>query len=302
MLFRSDRSYDEPHQSCSNYEGDLNVLCKNLESLKHELHRDSGLGMKNIITDKLKPHSSPIPKEDLEKYIQGLRILYKTGKYSRDYIIKVKEELDNFSRVHEDDKWHHVNKLNTNYSDLAEFLTKMISESYGQEEIETINSLFLTQGLGQVIRYLKTLIKPLVGSIEKFQIEDLKSFTKNTQKNTKIGEISEDMAVDFLKPSIRSNRGSHVPKGLEILYRGGNGDFIDMKFGVDIILNSEEGIKLIQVKSSENFSPSTIRPEIDWVCIANRYGVVFYDNRNLSGRIIVNYKGVPLCEGVYCES
>jgi hypothetical protein len=40
--------------------------------------------------------------------------------------------------------------------------------------------------------------------------------------------------------------------GHKILYRGGDGDFIDMKFSVDLIIKTPSGvIKTIQVKTSE---------------------------------------------------
>ena len=39
--------------------------------------------------------------------------------------------------------------------------------------------------------------------------------------------------------------------GYKTLYQGGNGDFIDMKFSIDLIIETSEGIvKTLQVKSS----------------------------------------------------
>ena len=288
------------HTTCTQYGGITNSLCKNLELLGNNLHKDSGLGLKKIINDKLAPHKTPVPKAELEKFTEGLRILYKTGKYDRDYIIKVKNELDSFTRVHQGNDWHFVNKLNTNRRDLAEFLTKMISDNYDNKEIFSINMMFDNLGRNidgeeitwqTIIDHLKALIEPLKDSAEVFDIESLKNFTRNTKNHSEIGESSERETINYLRY-----------KGIKILYNGGNGDFIDMKFGVDIIAQTEEGMKLIQVKASENFDPSDIRSEIDWVCISSkRKGIVFYENGNLSEKKIVTYKGELMCRGSYCE-
>jgi hypothetical protein len=77
------------------------------------------------------------------------------------------------------------------------------------------------------------------------------------------GEEAEDVIEGFLSEN-----------GFEILYRGGNGDFLDMIYGTDIIVkHPKHGIKTIQVKeNTPNWGYN-----VDWVGIGN--GIKIYDNK-----------------------
>ena len=186
--------------------------------------------------------------------------------------------IDEARLVYKDGEWHHVNKLNTNYSDLAELLTCYLYDTK-REELNTIIDLFDKQSPRQVVSYIKPMLD---GFEDYFSLDELMTFTRNTIKNTEVGEMAEDMVVDLLKSN-----------GLSIDYVGGNGDFLDMKFGVDIITD----MKLVQVKASVN-SVKRIRKEIDWVAVANQYqGVGIY---NKQGYVVV-HNGNKLCEGKLCD-
>jgi hypothetical protein len=67
---------------------------------------------------------------------------------------------------------------------------------------------------------------------------DLNIYTEYIKINSKKGEESELKASKFLKD-----------KGKVILYMGGNGDLIDMKFKTDLIIESNGKILTVQVKS-----------------------------------------------------
>ena len=71
-----------------------------------------------------------------------------------------------------------------------------------------------------------------------FDTKEYRDFTYNTEKNTKIGDAIEDLTVKLLEK-----------QGFKLIYQGGNGDFIDMKYGIDLIMELEGEIYLIQVKS-----------------------------------------------------
>jgi hypothetical protein len=263
---------DKPHTgSCSVFNGKTKLLCRKLEELKYQLSDSSGLGMMKIIDDATEPIKSPVPPDQLAKFIEGLRILYRTGKFSRDYITKIKGDFDNTKLVYDDNgEWNYANKLNTNYYDLAELLTCYISDTI-PASIDTI----LSKQPNQIVEFLKPMMQ-YVGQY--FSPEQLKTFVRNTKMNSTVGEESEEIASKFLQDN-----------GMVINYQGGNGDLIDMKFGVDMIVDG----KLVQVKASES-AVKRIRKEIDWVIVANSKCVGVYDRLNGN---IVEHNGKPLYNG-----
>jgi len=270
---------NKPHTKvCSVFNGKLRGLCEKFNNLGYQLSDNSGLGMQSMVDAETDKHKTNIPEDLKNQFIEGLRLLYKTGKYSRNYIIQIKNMIDEARLVYKDGEWHHVNKLNTNYSDLAELLTCYLYDTK-REELNTIIDLFDKQSPRQVVSYIKPMLD---GFEDYFSLDELMTFTRNTIKNTEVGEMAEDMVVDLLKSN-----------GLSIDYVGGNGDFLDMKFGVDIISD----MKLIQVKASIP-SVKRIRKEIDWVAVANQYqGVGIY---NKQGYVVV-HNGNKLCEGKLCD-
>jgi hypothetical protein len=270
---------NKPHTKvCSVFNGKLRGLCEKFNNLGYQLSDNSGLGMQSMVDAETDKHKTNIPEDLKNQFIEGLRLLYKTGKYSRNYIIQIKNMIDEARLVYKDGEWHHVNKLNTNYSDLAELLTCYLYDTK-REELNTIIDLFDKQSPRQVISYIKPMLD---GFKDYFSLDELMTFTRNTVKNTEVGEMAEDVVVDLLKSN-----------GLSIDYVGGNGDFLDMKFGVDIITD----MKLVQVKASVN-SVKRIRKEIDWVAVANQYqGVGIY---NKQGDVVV-HNGNKLCEGKLCD-
>ena len=137
-----------------------------------------------------------------------------------------------------------MNKLNTSWSDLAELLTTLLIKGDKISELSKLNItevknylLGLRQG-GNPTRqdvtpsYLYRLFKKY------FDTKEYRDFTYNTEKNTKIGDAIEDLTVKLLEK-----------QGFKLIYQGGNGDFIDMKYGIDLIMELEGEIYLIQVKS-----------------------------------------------------
>ena len=85
-------------------------------------------------------------------------------------------------------------------------------------------------------------------------LDDFKSFTNIIKKMSDIGELAEEKVVKKLLNS-----------GFELVYQGGNGDFIDMIFGTDIIMYREDlGYKTIQVKNRINWDQLS-HYKVDWV-------------------------------------
>ena len=263
---------------CSQFSGVLNQLCSNLNSLGYQLSNKAGLDMQSVIDKALESSKSPIPEHLKQKFIQGLRILYRTKKFDRDYIIKMKDVVDNSKLVYVNGEWHSVNKLNTNYSDLSELITDYLVRHH-RDEISNIVSLFKSQNPKQVMAYIKPLLKGIENS---FKVEDLMTYINNTVGNSNVGEIAELLINRLLRKN-----------GITINYEGGNGDMIDMLFGVDTIAD----MKLIQTKASVK-AVRGIKPHIDWIGVANnREGSAIFDRE---GNVVV-YNGKKLCEGNLCN-
>jgi len=109
-----------------------------------------------------------------------------------------------------------------------------------------------------------------------FDTEEYKDFTLNTQKNTAIGDAVEDLATELLQT-----------QGFKLIYHGRNGNFIDMKYGIDLIMELEGEIFLVQVKSKSSAAKSamgyTTYRHIDLFVgeSTNKNGIIMYDREGL---------------------
>jgi hypothetical protein len=68
----------------------------------------------------------------------------------------------------------------------------------------------------------------------------LSNYTTHNRTNSSIGEKAESEVADYLEN-----------QGYEVLYRGGDGDPIDMAYGCDIIISKDNKIETVQVKTKE---------------------------------------------------
>jgi hypothetical protein len=71
----------------------------------------------------------------------------------------------------------------------------------------------------------------------KLNINEIKTFVNNTIKNTYEGEMIENLIEGVL-----------FGNGWKIVHKGGNGDFIDMRFGIDLIVEKDGVYKFVQTK------------------------------------------------------
>ena len=208
-------------------------LCSKLNKLGSWMVWD--LGLKNVIDDILKNHK--VIKDYNDDYQVPLKILHDTGNFNDILFIDGKYFHKRFKGIglvkDENDQWHFVNKLNTNYSDLAELLTKVLVDLkldyIGDLSIQYMKSILLEKKQ-DIINYIKNY----------FDIDSIKEFTRNTKVNSNTGEKAEDYAKSVLEKF-----------GMETLYNGGNGDFIDMVFGIDLIMKYKERIIICQVKARD---------------------------------------------------
>jgi hypothetical protein len=227
-------------------------------------------------------YGSPLTQEQINNFNKGLEALKKTSmpiSYINSQLsYKLPGGIQNAKLVLDDSgNWHHVNKLNTNYSDLADLLTELVMRGIGRnyEKGKAIYDSIVknpSEGLLSIKAYLKKLI--IFYFIDNGKgIDDFKSFTKFSTKMSEIGEAAENRVVEFIKS-----------KGFEIAYSGGNGDFIDMIFGSDMIVFREDyGYKSIQVKNRITDWSKLSHYKVDWV--AETRPITIY---NLQDRTLVN--------------
>ena len=269
------------YRPCSHFKDSKSKeLCRKISGLRSWLHKD--LGMRGIVDDMLKDLKTVSDLTD--KYQEPLRILHNTGKYpeikvvgdtyTHERLIKAGLVLDG------EGEYHYVNKLNTNYSDLAELITELLVKGGVVDKLSNKTELGVKNYLESIKGVLSRLVKKY------FQPEDLKQFIRNTVGLTVVGDEAEDYAGDVLQKF-----------GMKQLYQGGNGDFIDMLFGTDLIMEYKGRTITCQVKSSErqaiNASKSNQYRKVDYFIspqngIGN--GIVVYNRKGDSFRLSDNGK------------
>jgi hypothetical protein len=273
-----DRKID--YYCCDRFYGIEKLVCDNIKKLGSWISSRDGLGMIDVIN----PILDEVREcEDMNpKYQKPLEYLYKTGKI--DDIIKKSDgtyytfKLNNCCLVKDDDgEWDYINKLNSNYSDLSELLTTLFLKGGQIDKLSKMNST-------EIKKFLLSLKgKTMTGLLTKyFTIDEYKDFTYNTKYNTKAGDYVETLTKVLLEDG-----------GYTTLYEGGNGDFIDMKYGVDLITEKDGNIYLVQVKSkSYTAKRSTEKPQYRYIDIfagetSNSNGVnLYYREDNFTERFL----------------
>jgi hypothetical protein len=232
-----------------------NKVFDKINNLKSWLSRSNGLGLQSVVGDILESIKTNVSDEEIQKYTEGADLLRSTGKISDSAYNKFIEELPNKNLVYIDGKWHPVNKLNTNYSDLAKLLTDLLYKSKNNGRpaaTEIINVINGTDDENEIKNILSKYKSNMGGLFSQYikSPEELLGYTDNIRKNSEWGERIENEVA---------NKMLSIP-GYELLYQGGDGDFVDMVFSTDLIFKSPRNeVKTIQVKSSESQARAFIK-------------------------------------------
>ncbi len=249
---------------------DKESLFKRIESLHAWLYKSNGLGMMKIIDDIFieNGYESPLTDKQYNKFMNGLENLKKTSmplSYINSQLrYKTPDGRNSMNLVlDENGDWHPVNKLNTNYSDLADLLSELVMRGINRnyEKGKAIyDSIMIDpkEGLLSIKSHLKKLIIFYFITNGK-GLDDFKTFVRFSTRMSKIGEEAEDKVVQFLES-----------KGFDIIYTGGNGDFLDMIFGTDIIVYKDDlQYKSVQVKNRITDWSKLSHYKVDWVAETN---------------------------------
>jgi len=268
---KSSDTDETKYDRCSRYESNSKYknLCLDLASMGSFLHKD--LGLKNIINSKISLMGEI--KDLNHQYQEPLSILYNKPNFE-----EIKKVSDGYYVEHlnnkvvlfdESGQWHHVNKLNTNYSDLAELLTELFIRSGDIKDIVNKNSLGLKKYLLSQKENLRSLMD------KHFQLEEDKEFVRNTKTLSERGERAENEVKSILEKL-----------GFKTLYQGGHGDFIDMIFGIDLIMDYNGEIVTVQVKNSESQALKASKQfsyrRVDYFASPTNFGMVI---KNRKGKI-----------------
>lgn len=259
------------YERCSHFKGNEQhrKLCYELYILGTFLYKD--LGLKDIINQKIRLMGEV--KDLNDKYQNPLMFLYKTGKFNdikRENNKFYTDKLVDVSTLYDEGgAWHYVNKLNTNYADLAELLTELFIRGGIANKLSNKNKLGLK-------KYLSSIKGKLINVLDKYiSLDEYKSFIRNTKHLSQKGEQAEEDVKKVLENF-----------GMETLYTGGHGNFIDMLYGIDLIMRYKGKVYLIQVKNTEDQALKSSEyqkyKKLDYFTAPTNFGIII---KNKDGRI-----------------
>lgn len=236
-------------------------VCSKIGSLKGLLSRNDGLDLRTVIEKQISDLQTEIPQDLQDKFIDCAIFLESLGKITeKEKNNFIEKKVKNGKLVYLNGEWQPINKLNTNYFDLAEILTELIYKNKNNTTFQAI-----IEDPKTTLMNMKSEIHTM---IEEY-FDDPKmlfDYTKNIQRTTQQGESAEQRVKEYLQD-----------KGFKVEYEGGNGDLIDMAFGTDLIMSHPDfGVKTIQVKANEKAYDQDYR-YVDWVIIATPF--IIYDNK-----------------------
>jgi len=200
----------------------------------------------NKILDSIKKQIKDVNPEMLKKNTEAAQTLLKYKKITPDDYNEFIKKLNYKKQVYsENGEWLPVNKLNTNYSDISVLLADLLIDgdiSLVQIYIPILYSKNKDE-IVENIMYHKDDIQNLLIKRYKNNPEELFNYTSNIISATTNGDKTEELVKELLEK-----------KGLIFEYQGGNGDFIDMLYSIDLMFKSKNGetetLWTIQVKSS----------------------------------------------------
>ena len=204
-----------------------------------ELIKKEGLGIEKIIDEILDPLKSNIRQEEIDKHIFGINLLKNNGNISEI-------QHNNFIKNLPNRKLVYTNNNREIDSDIADILTELLIRSYtngsltSKNIIDSLLSKDSDEESKNILLKHKHKIPQLFTTYLTSPME-LLNFTNNIKVNSDYGEKLENNIIKKLKSN-----------GAELLYQGGNGDFIDMLLSVDFIIKTKKGISTIQSKSNES--------------------------------------------------
>jgi hypothetical protein len=222
-----------------------------LKGLGSWITNTTGLHLSKTIDDILKDSKTKISDDVIKDNNKIAKILLDNGKISQNsYNYFIKNIKSKELIYDENGNWLPINKLNANYVEVSKLLTDLLFDSYlskkHQLSKEILFKLIYEKNIREIENILLNNKEHLIELLNSYKgADDLINklsvkYTEAIITLSDIGEKTENNVVAFLEQ-----------KGLKKVYQGGNGDFIDMLFSVDLIFRNDTGLWTFQVKSNK---------------------------------------------------
>lgn len=216
-----------------------NQIFGKINNLRGFLFEKDGLNMQFVINKKINDAGETTPRPDMVVQKKYANLLFDLGKIDKKSLNRFLWVLNNDKRVHVDGKWHIVNKSNSNYSFLAQLLTDILLENNLEHILQPISETNDMTVIKDILLKNKTDILEIMD--ETLDIDDLIKLSEERLGDTDvIGNKTEDEAIKWLQD-----------KGMRVMKVGGDGDLIDIFFGIDVFVQYKGKIFTVQVKTSE---------------------------------------------------
>lgn len=213
-------------------------ICELIAKQGPFLYKSDGLGFQEAIETTLGSSYSVIDYNPKKQDV--LKILYDTGRFRNGYL-KItltngyyeSEKLKEVKQVlDQNGNYDPVNKLNTNWFDIAELIYDIMNKDGQTSSLKGLNYYKMRDRLSE---YFSDKAKSDI--LKDFE---LRKYITNNRTKSLIGEEAENFVKDCFSM-----------KGMDCVFQGGDGDPIDMAYGVDLILRNVKSNKyyLAQVKS-----------------------------------------------------
>lgn len=167
---------------------------------------------------------------DRKKYEEILTLIGKTP-YQIKNILDVKFIYD------KDGNWRRINKLNTNYSDIAIFVIDILKNE--QKNLCEILERIKNDDYSDLEELSLSILNNSEEYYNKYLSDDDEKYTVNSKTNTEYGDAMEKSVIDLFREKY----------GWELIYQSVEGSPIDTKLGIDIIMRTRKrNIAKIQIK------------------------------------------------------
>ena len=200
--------------------------------------------MTRPLVDKVLDHKKKkwreVTSPDKQKSIEDiLDIIEEARPKAKQTVGRVREKLDSLGFIYdEEDQWDYINKLNTNYSDTATFITDLVEEFSDYplielyKEIQRGDTTNFNDLIKQALNAPQSVYDQLVNDpTDKFK------YTRMAKFYTAKGDAVEDIIQKLMEDN-----------GWTTIHRGGNGDPIDTLLGIDLIVEKNGSYNFIQSK------------------------------------------------------
>jgi hypothetical protein len=223
-------------------------FCKNPKCVVELTKLLNNVKTKNIfrypIDDALNRHKMFMPKKS-KQYQEDSNALRQYLGYPEDKI----NELMKIRMMYDDEgNWMSINKLNTNYSDLAVLVTDILVDE--GECICAITEQISSENYSALTNLASKIKQDPEFYYQKYLKGNYEKYTENNKRNTTVGNASEMFATKMLEENL----------GYKLVYMASEGSPIDTKLGIDMIMEKDGEYSTFQVKSVGSLSKTNETP------------------------------------------